>query len=132
MASLLFALWHAKNHGMSRIIYVIPYTSIIDQNAEKFREILGEGNVLEHHSGVQFDLSDGAGTEEIRKALAVENWDMPVVVTTAVQFFESLYANIHSRNTYKVSASKFLISCAINSARFCWKASIVSLNFCPL
>lgn len=97
MASLLFALWHAKNHGMSRIIYVISYTSIIDQNAEKFREILGEGNVLEHHSGVQFDLSDGAGTEEIRKALAVENWDMPVVVTTAVQFFESLYANRSSK-----------------------------------
>lgn len=97
MASLLFALWHAKKHGMSRIIYVIPYTSIIDQNAEKFREILGEGNVLEHHSGVQFDLSEEAGPEEIRKALAVENWDMPVVVTTAVQFFESLYSNRSSK-----------------------------------
>lgn len=92
MASLAFALRHAAAHGMQRVIYVIPYTSIIDQNAQVFRDILGSGNVLEHHSGVQFDLSDGAPPEEVRKALAVENWDMPVVVTTAVQLFESMYA----------------------------------------
>ena len=82
---------------MRRVIYVIPYTSIIEQNAAIFRDILGDGNVLEHHSGVQFDLSDGAAPEEIRRALATENWDMPVVVTTAVQLFESLYANRSSR-----------------------------------
>lgn len=92
VASLAFALRHAVEHGMQRVIYVIPYTSIIDQNAQVFRDILGSGNVLEHHSGVQFDLSDGAAAEDVRKALATENWDMPVVVTTAVQFFESLYA----------------------------------------
>ena len=92
VASLAFALRHAAEHGMQRVIYVIPYTSIIDQNAQVFRDVLGSGNVLEHHSGVQFDLSDGAPAEDIRKALATENWDMPVVVTTAVQFFESLYA----------------------------------------
>lgn len=57
----------------------------------------GEGNVLEHHSSVQFDRSDGASLEEIRKSLAAENWDMPVVVTTAVQFFESMYANRSSK-----------------------------------
>lgn len=97
MASLAFALRHAAEHGMQRVIYVIPYTSIIDQNAQVFRDILGSGNVLEHHSGVQFDLSDGAPTEDVRKALAAENWDMPVVVITAVQLFESMYAARSSR-----------------------------------
>ena len=97
VASLAFALRHAVEHGMQRVIYVIPYTSIIDQNAQVFRDILGSGNVLEHHFGVQFDLSDGAAAEDVRKALATENWDMPVVVTTAVQFFESLYAARSSR-----------------------------------
>ena len=97
VSSLAFALRHAVEHGMQRVIYVIPYTSIIDQNAQVFRDILGSGNVLEHHSGVQFDLSDGAAAEDVRKALATENWDMPVVVTTAVQFFESLYAARSSR-----------------------------------
>ena len=97
MASLAFALHHAAVHGMRRVIYVIPYTSIIEQNAQVFRDILGEGNVLEHHSGVQFNLSDGATPEEIRRALATENWDMPVVVTTAAQLFESLYANRSSK-----------------------------------
>ena len=97
VASLAFALRHAVEHGMQRVIYVIPYTSIIDQNAQVFRNILGSGNVLEHHSGVQFDLSDGAPTEDVQKALATENWDMPVVVTTAVQSFESLYADRSSQ-----------------------------------
>lgn len=92
VASLAFALRHAAEHRMQRVIYVIPYTSIIDQTAQVFRDMLGSGNVLEHHSGVQFDLADGAPAEAVRKALATENWDMPVVVTTAVQFFESMYA----------------------------------------
>ena len=97
VASLAFALRHAVSHGMKRVIYVIPYTSIIEQNAQVFRDILGEGNVLEHHSGVQLDLSDGATPEETRRALAAENWDMPVIVTTAVQFFESVYASRSSQ-----------------------------------
>lgn len=97
VASLAFALRHAAAHGMQRVIYVIPYTSIIEQNAQVFRDILGEGNVLEHHTNISFDLSDGAPPEEVRRALATENWDMPVVVTTAVQLFESLYANRSSK-----------------------------------
>lgn len=97
VASLAFALHHAVAHDMQRVIYVVPYTSIIEQNAAVFRHILGDGNVLEHHSGVAFDASDGASPEEIRRALASENWDMPVVVTTAVQFFESLFANRSSK-----------------------------------
>ena len=97
VASLAFALRHCVAHGMQRVIYVIPYTSIIEQNAQVFRNILGAENVLEHHSGVQYDAEDGASPAEYRRALAAENWDSPVVVTTAVQFFESLYANRSSR-----------------------------------
>lgn len=91
-ASLAFALTHAKQHGLKRVIYVIPYTSIIEQTAEVFRKILGEENVLEHHSNVLCDLDREADPHTISLAKATENWDMPVVVTTAVQFFESLYA----------------------------------------
>ena len=78
---------------------MIPYTSIIDQNAEVFRSILGEKNVLEHHSGILYDLTEDKAENEAayRKALATENWDMPVIVTTVVQFFESLYANRSSK-----------------------------------
>ncbi len=93
VASLAFALRHAVEHGMKRVIYVIPYTSIIEQNAEVFRKILGENNVIEHHSGANFDADEEVHSEKSRQRLACENWDAPVIVTTAVQFFESLYAN---------------------------------------
>lgn len=97
VASLAFALRHAKVNGLRRIIYVIPYTSIIEQNAAIFRDILGEDQVLEHHSGVLYETGPEATPHSIRMAQASENWDMPVVVTTAVQFFESLYADRPSR-----------------------------------
>jgi len=92
VSSLAFALSHAIRHGMSRIIYVVPYTSIIKQNAQRFREIVGEESVLEHHSNHDFDDADGKSMR-----LATENWDAPIVVTTAVQFFESMYSNQTSR-----------------------------------
>lgn len=92
VASLAFALRHARAHGLDRVIYVIPYTSIIEQNAQVFRDILGEENVLEHHTGVLYDIDEEADPQTVRMAKATENWDKPVVVTTAVQFFESLFA----------------------------------------
>ena len=97
--SMAFALEHAKHHGMRRVIYVIPFTSIIEQNAAEFRKAfgeLGEQAVLEHHS--TFDdgkLQNEATKDKLR--LASENWDAPIVVTTAVQFFESLFADRSSR-----------------------------------
>lgn len=98
VSSLAFALTHAVAYQKRRVIYVIPYTSIIDQTASVFTRILGEENVLEHHSGSEATMkdrdTDGAPSS---KVLATENWDAPVIVTTAVQFFESLFANRSSR-----------------------------------
>ena len=92
VASLAFALAQARAQDRKRIVYVIPYTSIIEQTAQKFRDILGPDNVLEHHSNVQYDIGDEATPQSLHMARATETWDMPVVVTTAVQFFESLYS----------------------------------------
>jgi len=91
LSSLAFALRHAVLHNLRRIIYVVPYTSIIEQNARVFSDVLGENNVLEHHSNVFFP--DEAADDAEHWRLATENWDAPVIVTTAVQFFESLHAS---------------------------------------
>lgn len=96
VSSLAFALKHAMENGMDRVIYVIPYTSIIEQTANVFREILGEHNVVEHHCGAQFDDDNESEARQNRR-LASENWDAPVIVTTAVQFFESIYSNLPSK-----------------------------------
>lgn len=99
LASLAFALDHAIRHGLRRIIYVIPFTSIVEQNAAVFRKALGalgEQAVLEHHSAFSDDLSKNRQSRE-KLRLAMENWDKPIIVTTAVQLFESLYANRPAR-----------------------------------
>ncbi len=105
LTSLSFALEHAIRHGMRRVVYVIPFTSIIEQTAAAFREALNApGDVLEHHANFDWEHAPGAlqddgegrnGLAKLRRA--AENWDVPVVVTTAVQFFESLYAARPSR-----------------------------------
>lgn len=91
LSSLAFGLEHAKKHNLDRIIYVIPYTSIIEQNADVFRKAVGEDQVVEHHSNLAEDELT------LQSRLAAENWDAPVIVTTSVQFFESLFAAKSSR-----------------------------------
>ena len=99
VSSLAFALSHAAAHQMQRVIYVIPYTSIIEQTADVFSAILGSENIVEHHSQADLDVQgeDADCMANRRRQLACENWDAPVIVTTAVQFFESLYAAKPSR-----------------------------------
>ena len=95
ISSMAFALNFAVKRRKKRIIYVIPYTSIIEQNAEVFRKIFGLKNVLDNHSNVDFkEIDDETKTQMM---LAAENWDSPIVVTTAVQFFESMFSNKPSK-----------------------------------
>ena len=109
LISLAFALEHACHHGLRRVIHVIPFTSVIEQTAAVFRDALGDEDVLEHHASFDWEaglpsrtrpgeVESGEGRLGLAKLRrAAENWDAPVVVTTAVQFFESLFANRTSR-----------------------------------
>ena len=85
LASLRYALHHAQKHNLDRIIYIIPYTSIIDQNAQAVREILGEDWVLEHHSNLEPEKQSS------QDKLLSENWDKPIVFTTMVQFLDAWF-----------------------------------------
>ena len=91
LSSMAFALEHAIRFGKRRIIIVIPYTSIIEQTAKQYREVFGDDAVIEHHSNLDTDR------ETEKSKLASENWDAPIIVTTNVQFFESLFAARGSR-----------------------------------
>ncbi len=111
LASLSFALDHALANGLRRVIYVIPFTSIVEQTVQVFRNALGipddrDDIVLEHHSAF-FDDPKTAPQSIAKRRLAMENWDAPIVVTTAVQFFESLFADRPSRcrKLHNVAAS---------------------------
>ena len=94
ISAFAWALEKARTCGKQHIIYVIPYTSIIEQTADILRSYLGEENVIEHHSQVEYEDKD---EKMDPRRLATENWDAPVIVTTNVQFFESLFANRSSR-----------------------------------
>ncbi len=101
LASLAFALRHAERHGLERVIIVLPFTSIIEQNAAVLRSILGDEHVLEHHSTVDVDAlfakQHGDPAAERRYKLLAESWDAPVIITTAVQFLETLHHSHPSR-----------------------------------
>ncbi|MCW3474919.1 CRISPR-associated endonuclease Cas3'' [Limobrevibacterium gyesilva] len=102
LTSLAFALAHARAHGLDRVVVVIPFTSIIEQTAKVYREALGAlgGAVLEHHSAFEMEKEGTWAEQRVgpdRLRLAMERWDSPIVVTTAVQFFESLFSDRPSR-----------------------------------
>lgn len=96
LSSMVWAIGHALANGKKRIIIAIPYTSIITQTAEVLRGIFGENNVVEHHSAVNI-ADDDASASGISRKLATENWDSPIVITTNVQLFESIYASRPSK-----------------------------------
>jgi len=111
LTSMAWALRHAKKNDLKRIIIVLPYINIIDQTAQILKDIFGEECVLEHHSGYNEgdqsgrDNAEACSAIEKRKKLACENWDYPVIVTTTVQFFESLFSNrpSHCRKIHNIA-----------------------------
>lgn len=113
LTSLAFALDHAIRHGLRRVIFVIPFTSIVEQNAAVFRQALGpygDTAVLEHHSAYQDDGQKAPeAADKLKKAM--ENWEAPVVVTTSVQFFESLFGDRPSqcRKLHNISGSVVIL-----------------------
>lgn len=117
LTSMAFAMQHAIRHGLKRIIYVIPYTSIIEQNADVFKTSLGEyeNHVLEHHSNFEWnpaqaeDAASKPNSALAKLKWAAENWDVPVIVTTNVQFFESLFASRNSRSRKVHNMAKSVI-----------------------
>ena len=104
ISSMAFALHHAVVHGLRRVIYVIPYCSILEQTQKVFEEIFGKEAVTAHYSGAEFERSEG---ENDTSAFSVENWGAPIILTTAVQFFESLYSNrpAKSRKLHNIAGS---------------------------
>jgi len=105
LSAMSFALRHAERHGLRRVIAVIPYTSIIEQNAVVYRDALGVDNIIEHHSNLDPEK------ESKRNQMASENWDAPIIVTTGVQFFESLFSNRPSacRKLHNIARSVILL-----------------------
>lgn len=105
LTSLSFALKHALIHKKDRVIYAIPYTSIIEQNAQVFADIFGRENVFEHHSAIAPER------ESLESRLLAENWDFPLIVTTNVQLFESLFSSSPSscRKLHNIANSVIIL-----------------------
>ena len=103
LSAMAFALEHARKYNLRRVIVVIPYLSIIEQNAKEYREIFGDDIVIENHSAVKIEAEEQEENKKSEKrkrsplALSAENWDAPIIVTTSVQFIESLFSHKPSR-----------------------------------
>lgn len=98
LASLSFAIEHAKKHSLDRVIVAVPFTTIIDQTALVFDSIFESNTVLEHHSGVEVQSSEESpDIDEVKRQLGTENWDAPIVLTTNVQLFESIFGSKTSK-----------------------------------
>ncbi len=110
LASMLWALRHAVANNLDHIIIAIPYTSIIEQTAQIFKSIFGDENVLEHHSAMSPDHSKDENIRN-RLKLATENWDYPIIVTTNVRLFESIFSNKPSacRRLHNLASSVIII-----------------------
>jgi CRISPR-associated endonuclease/helicase Cas3 len=137
LASLGFALDHAKAHGHRRIIFAIPFTSIVEQTAAIFGQILGRENILEHHSAID-QANDRPARDPDRKSpdtrdrmkLAMEDWAAPVVVTTNVQLFESLFAarTSRARKLHNIAGSIIILDEAQTIPRHLLKPCIRMLD----
>lgn len=95
VSSMAFALNHALKHELRRIIYVIPYCSILEQTQSIFESIFGKENITAHYSGAEFSARED---QEDTRVFSTENWEAPIILTTAVQFFESIYSNKPGKN----------------------------------
>jgi CRISPR-associated endonuclease/helicase Cas3 len=106
-SSLAFALQHAIHHNLERVIYVVPYLTITQQIAVDFADILGEENILEHHSAVVFTGETERFELENWQKLASENWDARIIITTSVQFLQSLFSRFPSdvRKLHRIAKS---------------------------
>lgn len=114
LSSMAFALRHAELHGLRRVIYALPFTSVTEQNADVFRSAfrgLGPHAVLEHHSAYRPREQDESHPTEVWRRLAAENWDAPIVVTTNVQLLESLFASNPSecRKLHRIARSVIIL-----------------------
>lgn len=132
LASLGFALDHARRHDLRRIIYSIPFTSIVDQTADIFREVLGDDHILEHHSAIEEERDNPRErrTSRDRLKLAMEDWAAPVVVTTNVQLFESLFAarTSRARKLHNIARSIIILDEAQTIPRHLLKPSVRMLD----
>lgn len=109
LTSFRWALEHAKANNLERIIVVLPFTNIIDQTANRLKEILGNDSVIEHHAS--YTPTIDANERADQHKLACENWDAPIILTTTVQFFETLFSNLPGkcRKLHNISKSVVIL-----------------------
>lgn len=128
LASMAFALKHAAAHAMDRVILAVPFTTVVEQSADVLKNIFGVKNILEHHSN--YDFADLDDEEQLKQRLAIQNWDAPIIVTTNVQLFESLFSNRpgKSRKVHSMVNSVIVLDEAQTLPDFLLKPSLAMLE----